>query len=221
MFQYLPLGLIDDVITVKNVDQTTDMNKLVNTFVDHKNLRLSKKKCFRIHIGNGHENCPDVKVHDEQMKDADSAKYLDDVIHKNGTIQATIENGKKKGEGMIAEILSIINEIPLGKHKTEVAIKLREAMLLNGILFNSEAWHGVTLAQVVKLEQTDEALLRGILKAHSKTPKEFLYLETGCTPIRYILAQQRINYLKHIISRSDEELIKKVFFCSEGTSNSR
>ena len=35
-----PLGMIDDVITVTNVDQTTDMNKLVNTFMDHKNLRL-------------------------------------------------------------------------------------------------------------------------------------------------------------------------------------
>ena len=80
------------------------------------------------------------------MKEADSVRYLGDVIHTNGTIQATIENRKKKGEGIIAEILSIINEIPLGKHKTEVAIKLREAMLLNGILFNSEAWHGVTLA---------------------------------------------------------------------------
>ena len=66
-----------------------------------------------------------------------------------------------------------------------------------------------------QLEQTDEALLRGILKAHSKTPKEFLYRETGCTPIRYILAQQRINYLKHILSRSDEELIKKVFLAQK------
>ena len=61
------------------------------------------------------------------------------------------------------------------------------------------------------MEQTDEALLRGILKAHSKTTTEFLNLETGCTPIRYILAQQRINYLKHIPSKCDEELIKKVF----------
>ena len=64
--------MIDDVITVTNVNQTTDMNKLVNTIMDHKNLRLSKKKFLRIHIGNGHENCPDVKVHDEQMKDAES-----------------------------------------------------------------------------------------------------------------------------------------------------
>ena len=56
MYQYKgvlipPLGMIDDVITVTNVDQTNDLNKIVNTFMDHKNLKLSKNKCFRIHIG--------------------------------------------------------------------------------------------------------------------------------------------------------------------------
>ena len=59
----------------------------------------------------------------------------------------------------MAEILSIINEIPLGRHRTEVALKLREAMLIDGILFNSEAWHGVILAHIAKLETIDEALL--------------------------------------------------------------
>ena len=39
----------------------------------------------------------------------------------------------------ISEILSIIEEVPLGKHMTEVALKLREVMLINGVLFNSEA----------------------------------------------------------------------------------
>ena len=210
-----PLGMVDDIITVTNVDKTEEMNNLVNTFIEHKNLRLSKEKCFRIHIGKGHENCPVLQVHGEPMKETEQEKYLGDVIHKNGSIQATIESRVKKGDGIIAEILSLINEVPLGKYKTEVGLKLRDAMLLNGILYNSEAWHGMTSAQVVKLQQIDEALLRGILKAHAKTPQEFLYLETGATPIKYILAQRRINYLRHIISRSDNELIKKVFIAQK------
>ena len=47
-------------------------------------------------------------------------------------------------------------------------MKLREAMLLNGILFNAEAWHGVTLKQIKSLETIDEYLLKNILKAHRK-----------------------------------------------------
>ena len=50
-----------------------------------------------------------------------------------------------------------------------------------------------------------------MLNAHSKTPKEMLYLETGAVPIRWIISQRRINYLRHILSRNKNELIRKVF----------
>ena len=145
------------------------------------------------------------------MKESESEKYLGDVINKTGNIQATINKRKEKGTGIVAEILSIINEIPLGKHRVDVALRLREAMLINGILHNSEAWHGVTDAHIATLESLDLTLLRGILNAHGKTTKEFLYLETGVVPIKWIIAQRRINYLKHILDRDESELIRKVY----------
>ena len=82
-----------------------------------------------------------------------------------------------KGYGIVNEILSILQEIPLGPYKISVGLKLREAMLLNGILFNSEIWYNVKLDEVQKLSQVDEYLLRNILGVPSKTPKEALYLE--------------------------------------------
>ena len=191
--QIPPLGMVDDILTVTNVENTQCMNQIVTTFIETKKLRLSKKKCFRIHIGKGHSNCPQMKVHDDIMKEVEQEKYLGDIIDKNGTVQATIEKRKFKREGIMSKIISIVEEIPLGKHKVEVALKLREAMLLNGILYNSEAWHGLTNAQIEKLESVDEALLRGILKAHIKTPKEFLHLETGTIPLKWIIAQRRLN----------------------------
>ena len=127
----------------------------------------------------------------------------------------TINSRKSKGQGIVANILSILNEIPFGKHRVEVGLKLREAMLINGMLFNSEAWHGVTNAQVATLEAVDLALLRGILNVPRGTPNHFLYLETGSLPIHWILAQRRINYLRHIYSRNDDELIKKVFIAQK------
>ena len=107
------------------------MNKLVNTVLEHKKLKLSNKKCFRLHIGKGHDNCPDIKVHEEKMNEAESEKYLGDVIDKSGSIQATINHRKVKGDGIVTEIISILNEIPLGEHKVEIGLKLREAMLKN------------------------------------------------------------------------------------------
>ena len=79
-------------------------------------------------------------------------------------------------------------------------------MLINGILFDSEAWHGVNLKQIKTLEAIYEDLLISILKLHRKTPTDFLYL-----PLRWIIAQRRILYLKHIMKRHENDLLRRVF----------
>ena len=107
------LGMVDDILTVTDVENTATMNKLVNTFIEKKKLKLSKYKCFRIHIGKGHEECPQLIVHQDIMKTSEREKYMGDTIDQTGTIQATIDKRKSKGDGIIAEILSIVNEIPL------------------------------------------------------------------------------------------------------------
>ena len=210
-----PLGMVDDIVTVTSVEKSKEVNKLINTFFEQKKLKLSSKKCVRIHIGNGHQTCPKLKVHEEDMKEADHEKYLGDIIDKSGSINQTIEKRKARGDGIVSEILSIIKEIPLGRHNVKAALQLRESMLINGMLFNSEAWHGLTNAQLVKLESVDQALLRGILKCHSKTPKEFLHLESGTVPLRWIITQRRLNYLRHISGRPDNELLKRVFLAQK------
>ena len=65
-------------------------------------------------------------------------------------------------------------------------------MLLNGILFNSESWHSVTETELRMLESVDEHLLRALVKGHSKTPLEFLYIEVGAIPIRHLISCRRL-----------------------------
>ena len=53
------------------------------------------------------------------------------------------------------------------------------------------------------------------MKAHDTTPSEFLYLETGATPIKWVIAQRRVNYLKCILEKEDNELVKKVYLAQQ------
>ena len=78
------------------------------------------------------------------MKESQQEKYLGDLVNSTGTIRSTIEDRKSKGFGIVNEILAILDEIPLGRFKMEIGLKLRQAMFLNGILYNSEAWHALT-----------------------------------------------------------------------------
>ena len=72
-------------------------------------------------------------------------------------------------------------------------------------LFNSEAWHSLTENQVEAFEKIDEA----------KILLPSLYFETGQKPIRFILACRRILFLQTILHRSQDELVRKVYFAQK------
>ena len=205
------LCMVDDVLAVQKCSKSSlQINSVVNSFMELKKLKLSEKKCGKIHIGKSQVNCHELKVHGNKMKNSDEEKYLGDKINRNAKLDATIEDRISKGYGIISEINAILEEIPLGKYRVEIGLKLRQAMLINGILFNSEAWHGVKKEDLKKLEKIDEILLRSLMGSHQKTPLEFLYLETGTLPISYIIMIRRITYLQTLLTRNDEELTKRI-----------
>ena len=145
------------------------------------------------------------------MKHSNREKYLGDLVDKSGSNKVNIEARQAKGYGIVTNILAIINEIPLSHWRVEAGLRLRQALFVNGCLFNSEAWHGVKITDIKLLEKVDESLLRGILNAHSKIPVEALYLETGSVPIRYIISSRRLMYLHSILQRDSDELVRKVY----------
>ena len=151
------------------------------------------------------------------MKASTGQKYLGDIISNNGSIRNTIEERKSKGFGIVNEIIAILCDIPLGRFKMEIGLRLRQAMLLNGILFNSEAWYDISETEIKMLEAVDEHLLRALVKAHSKTALEFLYLESGAFPIRFIISSRRLLYHHNILRREETELVKRIYL--EQTKN--
>ena len=207
-----PMEMVDDLAVItKCGNDTIKANAVINSFIESKKLNFSKKKCHQMHIGENRITCPEVNVHEDKMIKSKEEKYLGDIITDDGNNNVNIKNRQSKGYGIVAEIASIVNEIPFGNHQFEVAIKLREAMLINGMLTNTEVTHGLTDKIIEDLERVDEFFIRQILKAHSKTPIESLYLETGVIPIKHVIKNRRLSYLKHILSRNDHELISKVY----------
>ena len=132
------------------------------------------------------------------MEKSNAEKYLGDIVNSSGPCHTTVNERYGKGFGIANEIISIIDEIPLGYHRIPTGLKLREAMFCNGILYNSEVWHGMKEYDIEELEKVDEYLLRGIMKAHSKTSRAALYLESGCVPLRYILKKRHILYCPNL-----------------------
>ena len=48
-------------------------------------------------------------------------------------------------------------------------------------------------------------------QTYAKTTVEFLFLETGATPLPFIIANRRLTYLHTMLFRNDQELNKRVY----------
>ena len=133
------------------------------------------------------------------MHRGESSKYLGDLFHSSGKSRYNILERSTKAYAILAEIIAILNDIPLGKYRVEAGLNLRQAMFLNGVLFNSEVWQGLDATDLTMLQTVDHQMMRVIChNAHSKTPVEFLYLETAAQPLKYIISARRIMYLHNI-----------------------
>ena len=147
----------------------------------------TKKKATSIH------DLVDVDGEKHNMETVSSWTYLGDVIQSNGKNDLNIKERIGKGLGAVKQITQMLSDLCLGPFYYEAFSVLRSSLLLSSLISNSESWVGLTKKQISDLEFVDEELIRNIfsidqVKAHSKTPLELFYLETGSIPnIRYIL----------------------------------
>ena len=140
--------MVDDLFKISNCGtESIKANAKIEAKIEMKNLRFGvdhvKKeapKCQHLHVGKTSGYCPELKVHNVSMKKVSEAKYLGDIVSANGSIMKNIEMRANKGLGIISQIMSMINELSLGKHYFTIAILLRNLLFINSIMVNSEVW---------------------------------------------------------------------------------
>ena len=138
-------------------------------------------------------------------------KYLGDIISSDGSNNLNIQSRVSKGQGLITQIMNILEKVTLGSHYFQVAMLLRESIFMNGILTNAEVWYGLSAKQVGQLESVDKLLLRKLLNTPVSTPSEGMQLELGILSINTVIKARRINFLHYLLNTSENEMLSKVF----------
>ena len=90
-------------------------------------------------------------------------------------------------------------------------MKMRDAKLMNGMIYSSESWSKISESEMVRLEQVDIAMLLSLAEGHSKTSRAFVILEFGVLKVRHLIMVRRLMYHHHLVTRPNHELIKKVY----------
>ena len=93
-----------------------------------------KTKCHKMHVGGKNDLCPELKVHNTMMKLVQEDTYLGDIVRADGRNSSNIKSRVSKGLGIIAQIMTILETVSFGASYFEIALSLREAKLINGIL---------------------------------------------------------------------------------------
>ena len=210
------LGFVDDTLGVSECGkESIKKNSFINSFIETQRQELSKEKSVVVHIGRKKCTvpCPILKVHNDPMEKSESAKYLGNFITNKGGVHDSIEDRRKKGWGKITQIMAILGEVDMGSNRLEAGLLLRESILVNSLLFSAEAWSALSDKQLARLEVVDTSLLRQLTGGgHSKCPTEFHYLESGTWKLRHILTYRRLLFHHEILSRDEDETIRKIYF---------
>ena len=205
------LAMVDDVASIakcNSVDALT-ANIVTDSFIRRKKLegQTGSGKCQWVHTGK--EKCRSkYSIGNKEITQADSYKYLGDVVSDGW--DTLYKKRTEKAHGYSSTCLAMCTEISLGVGMYDIAKLLHRSIFINGTLVNMETWPNCTQKRIDNLERIEQTFMRKILKAHSKTPVEALYLELGITPLRFHLMKRRILYLQEVMSREDNELTKQI-----------
>ena len=113
----------------------------------------------------------------------------------------------------------MLEKIPGGHFHFEIAVILRNALLISSVLSNSEVWYGLTKYDTGLLEQLDEMWIRNLFVCSRNVSKDLLYLELGLVPIRYIIKARRQIYLHHILQQKEDSLLYSFFVAQMKSPN--
>ena len=215
----MPLAMVDDILAINSCgEKSVNMNIMINSSIEAKKLRFhtpdehGKSKCHIIHIGKVKNQCQEIKVHGFPVGKVTNDTYLGDIISSDGKNKLNIESRISKGLGIVSQIMDILKSVSFGAHYFEIGALLRNSILINGMLTNCEVWYGMTQSEVSQLEEVDRLLLRQIFSVASTCPVEALYLELGCIPLGIVIKSRRVNYLHHLVTRKETEMLSKFFY---------
>ena len=147
-----------------------------------------------------HVVCPDMKVHGHTVDRVDTSVYLGDVIRQDGSNTSNIKDWVSKGMGQMNTIMTLLKAVSFGEKYFEIAVTLREAHLINGMMSSAETWYGLRKQEIDQMEEVDKMLIRKILDAPISSCIESLYLELDIIPIHILLKARRINYFHYLVN---------------------
>ena len=215
----LPLGFVDDLNAIAKCGRdSVELNTFLNTQIELKKLSFHTavkpqiSKCVKMHVGKPNSECPTLKVHHQDMTEVTEVKYLGEVVMASGKNTRNFQEKIQKGTVLVFQILKIIKSVGFGSFTPEIALLLRNSILVNGMLTNTEVCYNFTTKDAEDFEKVDRLFFQKVLSVPASTPKIAVYLEFGAMPLHMVMQVRRLNYLHSLLRSPKDGMLYKFFY---------
>ena len=138
------LEMVDDVLNVAScTEQAVLSNSIINSIKEYKKLKLFAGKWSKVHVrGKKRNECYDLKVHEEKMKNSNATKYFGKLFNSDGKHDDTIHDRILWAYSYLSKIRALITYMTFGKRRLQIRLMLRDAMFVN-VFFYITVRHGI------------------------------------------------------------------------------
>ena len=110
---------------------------------------------------------------------------MGDVFSDKGDNSELCNDRLDKVKGTITELFALSKGIKFGIKQIESLLLLYKTVFLPRLIYNCEAWSGLTTKDLKTLKSSQLSYLRRILEVSKGVPTAALYLEFGILPISF------------------------------------
>ena len=147
----------------------------------------------------------------EVIKSVRKVRYLGDVFSDKGDNSELCKDRHDKIKGTITELFALSKGIKFGTKQIESLLLLYKTVFLPRLIYNCEAWSGLTTKNLKTLKSSQLHYLRKILEVSKGVPSATLYLELGVLPISFEIELKQLLYLKRILDREYDDPVRMVY----------
>ena len=208
------LAFVDDIADLSTTFQdavASHHNAL--SFAKKKKLQLAPDKCYIMLLqpNNKPKVIPQLEIDGGLVKEVESIVYLGDVFNNKGNNDDLVKDRVKRGTSTMISIQSFMRDTSLGTHTLGVYILLHNAILLPGMLFNSQAWTNLTDKNIAALTTIQLRYLKKAMKVRQAAANAFTFLELGVLPLKYEIHRRQLSFLHHIITLEEVDPVKRIW----------
>ena len=120
--------------------------------------------------------------------------YLGCVIQSNGASTTNIQQRISKGQGIIIDILQILEGIYLGDYHFEAFLLMRNSMFLSVLTHNLEVYN-ISKKDLKSLESLDFQQIRRAPQLNAKQSPIIMMLKLGIKSVKYVIIKKSLLYL--------------------------